>query len=307
MPSVLVTGANGLLGGQVAWTFAKRGVDVIASTHAQLDVTDAEKVRETLIKVDPGVVVHCAAMTNVDACETDPEKAFAVNAQGAENVALAARESGAAMVQVSTDYVFDGEKGNYREDDPTNPIQVYGRSKLEGEERVRAATPWHFVVRSAWIYGPGGKNFLSKLPDLAKTQATTQDGAKRLPQEGTITAVVDQRGSPTYAPDLAEGIAALVETLDYGTYHIVNQGNCTFAEFCEAAVEIMGAALRVEHVTLADLGRPAPRPRDTSLLTPRWLDAGFEPLRPWREAAEAFLTGERPLSGGGPPNPPALS
>jgi dTDP-4-dehydrorhamnose reductase len=141
---------------------------------------------------------------------------------------------------------------------------------------VKAATPWHFVVRSAWIYGPGGKNFLSKLPELARTNES-------------ITAVVDQRGSPTYAPDLADGITKLVETLDYGTYHIVNEGTCTFAEFCEAAVETLGSQLRVEHVTLADLGRPAPRPRDTSLVGARWLQAGFEPLRHWREAAEAFL------------------
>jgi dTDP-4-dehydrorhamnose reductase len=280
-PSVFVTGAGGLLGSQVAWTFAQRGVDVIASTHAQLDITDAEKVRETIIKVDPGVVVNCAAMTNVDACETEPDRAFAINAAGAENVAAAAREAGAATVHVSTDYVFDGEKGNYVEDDPTAPIQVYGRSKLEGEERVRAATPWHFVVRSAWIYGAGGKNLLSKLPEYVAS------GTK-------FTPVTDQYGSPTYAPDLAEGIAALVETLDYGTYHIVNQGRCSFAEFCDAALEILGADVQLGYVTLAELGRPAPRPRDTSMLTPRWLDAGFEPLRPWRAAAEAFLGTHKP-------------
>ena len=277
MSKVLVTGAGGLLGGQVAWTFAQRGVDVVASNHAQLDITDAEKVRSTVIQVDPGVVVNCSAMTNVDACEQEPERAFAINAAGAENVAIAAREAGAAIVHLSTDYVFDGEKGNYTEDSPTNPIQVYGRSKLEGDERVRAATPWHFVVRSAWIYGPGGKNFLSKLPELVNTSES-------------ITAVVDQRGSPTYAPDLADGITKLVETTEYGTYHVVNDGNCTFAEFCEAAVEIMGSRLRVEHVTLDDLGRPAPRPRDTSMLAPRWLELGLDPLRHWRAAAEAFLS-----------------
>ena len=276
-PTVVVTGAGGLLGGQVAWTFAERGVNVIAATHKHLDITDAEKVRETLIQANPGVVVHCAAMTNVDDCELDPDRAFAINATGAENVAQAAREAGAAIVHVSTDYVFDGEKGLYTEDDPTNPTQVYGRSKLEGEQRVQAATPWHFIVRSAWIYGPGGKNFLSKLPQLAETNES-------------ITAVVDQRGSPTYAPDLAEAITKLVETLDYGVYHVVNEGTCTFAEFCEAAVEILGSQLRVEHVTLADLGRPAPRPKDTSLVPKRWLDQGFEALRPWRAAAEAFLT-----------------
>jgi dTDP-4-dehydrorhamnose reductase len=275
-PRVFVTGAGGLLGGQTAWTFAQHGVDVIAATHKQLDVSDADKTMQAIVAADPGVVVHCAAMTNVDVCESDPELAFAANATGAENVAVACREAGAAIVHVSTDYVFDGEKGSYVEDDPTNPIQVYGRSKLEGEERVRAATPWHFIVRSAWIYGPGGKNLLSKLPDLV---------AAKTP----FTPVTDQFGSPTYAPDLAEAIRAMVGTLSYGTYHVVNEGRCSFAEFCHTAVKLLDPDLELEYVTLAQLGRPAPRPRDTSMLAKAWVDAGFERLRPWQEAAEAFV------------------
>ena len=276
-PTVFVTGARGLLGGQVAWTFAERGVNVIAATHAHLDVTDLDKVRSSVIQADPGVVIHCAAMTDVDACEQDPERAFAVNALGPENVAIAAREAGAAIVHLSSDYVFDGTKGLYTEDDPTNPIQVYGRSKLEGDERVRAATPWHFIVRSAWIYGVGGKSFISKhLPQL-------------LGSGEPISAVDDQCGSPTYAPDLAEAIAKLVETLDYGTYHVVNEGTCSFADVAEAALEIVGASNELKRVPAASFGRPAPRPHDTSLVAARWREAGFEPLRHWREAVEAFL------------------
>lgn len=276
-PTVFVTGAGGLVGGQVAWTFAERGANVIAATHEHLDITDLDKVRTSLTQAEPGVVVHCAAITDVDACESDPERAFAVNALGAENIAVAAREVGAAIVHLSSDYVFDGTKGMYVEDDPTNPIQVYGRSKLEGDERVRAATPWHFIVRSAWIYGAGGKNFISKhLPRL-------------LASGEPITAVDDQCGSPTYAPDLAEAIAKLVETLKYGTYHVVNEGTCSFADVAEAALEIEDATNELTRVPVASLGRPAPRPHDTSLVAARWRDAGFDPLRHWREAVEDFL------------------
>jgi dTDP-4-dehydrorhamnose reductase len=276
-PTVFVTGAGGLLGGQVAWTFAERGVNVIAATHAHLDITDPDKVRTSIIQADPGVVINGAGMTDVDACESDPDRAFAINALGAENLAVAARETGAAIVHVSSDYVFDGAKGSYVEDDQTNPIQVYGRSKLEGEERVRAATPWHFIVRSAWIYGAGGKNFISKhLPRL-------------LASGEPINAVDDQCGSPTYAPDLAEALTKLVETLDYGTYHVVNEGTCSFADVAEAALEIVGASNELKRVPVASFARPAPRPHDTSLVAARWRDAGFEPLRHWRQAVESFL------------------
>jgi dTDP-4-dehydrorhamnose reductase len=275
--TVLVTGGEGLLGRSVREVFDGRGATVLSFGHSGLDITDAETVMRTVEHFRPDVIVHCAAMTNVDACEERPGDAHAVNALGSENMALAAERVGAKIVAISTDYVFDGTSGApYAEDAPTNPIQVYGRSKLDGEIAVREATGRHFVVRSAWIYGPGGKNMLSRLPEFA---ANVDE----------IKAVIDQIGSPTYAPDLAEAIATLAETELFGTYHVVNDGTCTFAEFCESAVELMGADLRVEHVLVDDLGRPAPRPKDTRLEPRAWLAAGFESLRHWRDAAAAFL------------------
>jgi dTDP-4-dehydrorhamnose reductase len=273
---VVVTGAGGLLGGQVAWTFAQKGIDVYAFTHKQLDITDAKLIGDAVANVNAALVVNCAAMTNVDACELEPGAAFAINSEGAANVAQAAADAGAEVVHISTDYVFDGERGSYTEDDETNPIQVYGRSKAQGDDRVREATALHYVLRSAWIYGPGGKNFLSALPVLAETNAS-------------ISAVIDQFGSPTYAPDLADAIVKLAGSRKYGTYHVVNDGRCSFAEFCELAVGLMGADLEVKHTTLESLGRPAPRPRDASLLSVGWVKAGFEPLRHWEDAARAFL------------------
>jgi dTDP-4-dehydrorhamnose reductase len=153
---------------------------------------------------------------------------------------------------------------------------VYGRSKLGGEHSVREANERHYIVRSAWIYGPGGKNFLSRLPDLAESEE--------------ISAVVDQRGSPTAAPDLAEAIRALAGTEKYGLYHVVNEDTCTFAEFCRYGLQILGSRTAIKEVFVADLGRPAPRPHDTTLVGESWARAGMPALRPWREAARSFLT-----------------
>lgn len=272
---VAVTGAGGLLGGAVARHFEAQGAKVFAFDHASLDITDTDAVHKAIEDAAPDVVVHCAAMTDVDGCEERPDDAFAINSEGSHNVASASSHVGASIVAVSTDYVFDGAQGPYTEDDETDPIQVYGSSKLAGEHAVREATERHFIVRSAWIYGPGGKNFLSKLPQLV--------------ERDEISAVVDQIGSPTYAPDLAEAIAALVKGEGFGTYHVVNQGFCTFSEFCAFGLAVLGAKTRIKEVEVASLGRPAPRPLDTRLVAAAWERAGFAPLRGWQDAATSFL------------------
>lgn len=275
---VLVTGGGGLLGGQVARAFrdaAGGHGEIRRCSHEELDVTDAEALRRVMAAAPPRLVVHCAAMTDVDACEREPERAFEVNEEGSRLVAEEAARHDAAVIAVSTDYVFDGERGGYVESDATRPIQVYGQSKLAGESAVREANPRHYVVRSAWIYGTGGKNFLSRLPGFAA------EGAP-------IKAVVDQIGSPTYAPHLAEAIVALSGTGAYGTYHAVNPGACSFAEFCAHLLAELGAQLAVEEVTRADLDRPAPRPRDTSLIGRALTEAGLGALPGWRSAATTF-------------------
>lgn len=299
MGLILVTGAGGLLGREVARVFAAHGREVRALPRAELDVSDREAVIAAVGAARPDLIVHCAALTNVDECEEQADRAFAVNAVGAGNVAQAAAGVDAEVVAVSTDYVFDGTKGSpYTESDGPNPIQTYGATKLAGEELVRSACPRHHIVRSAWIYGHGGRNFLSKLPELARSG-------------GPIRAVTDQRGSPTYAPDLAEAILLLAGTGAFGTYHVVNEGACTFAEFCGHALGSLGATVEIDQVRRADLGRPAPRPADTSLEGKAWARAGFAALRPWRNAAEAFCESSSGRSGGSqgvrsgakPPNP----
>ena len=271
---VVVTGGGGLLGGAVAKLYGDRAV---AFDHASLDIADADAVHAAIEQAQPDLIVHCAAMTNVDACEDDPDAAFRINAEGSHNVASAASHVGAVVVAVSTDYVFDGSQGPYDEGSETDPIQVYGESKLAGEHAVREATDRHFIVRSAWIYGHGGKNFLSKLPSLVDQER--------------ITAVVDQIGSPTYAPDLAHAIALLGESDAFGTYHVVNTGFCTFSEFLAYGLRFLEAPTQIDEVNVASLGRPAARPLDTRLVGAAWERAGFAPLRDWHEAAESFLRG----------------
>lgn len=276
---VVVTGAAGLLGAHVTRKLVEAGHNVTGFGHGKLDVADRDSVLSKIAALKPDAIVHCAAMTDVDACETDPDSAFAVNADGSRHIAEAASEAGAELVAVSTDYVFDGKKGEpYSEDDHPRPIQVYGTSKLRGEEAVAATCDQHYIVRSAWIYGPGGKNFLSKLP-----QMTDRD---------EIKAVVDQVVSPTYAPDLAQAICDLLGADEsYGTYHVVNEGQCTIAEFCREALVLLGARTEIVEVNVGDLGLAAPRPLDTRLANERWKAAGFTPLRDWREAAADFCAG----------------
>ncbi|MGH2758729.1 MAG: dTDP-4-dehydrorhamnose reductase [Actinomycetota bacterium] len=276
MGVALVTGAAGLLGRTMARTLADAGEKVHAFGRDQLDITDHDAVVEAMHAVRPDFVVHCAAMTDVDACEREPDGAWAVNAEGPGYVASAAADVGAEIVAVSTDYVFDGETGSYVETDAPNPIQEYGRAKLAGEDRVREANARHYIVRSAWIYGPGGKNFLSHLPELAR-------------RGEPIKAIADQRSSPTSAVDLADAIASLEGSARYGTYHVVNEGSCSYAEFASFTFDALSGG-SVEPVSHVEVPRLAPRPADTSMIGEAWAAAGFAGLRPWREAAEAFLS-----------------
>jgi dTDP-4-dehydrorhamnose reductase len=277
---VVVTGAAGLLGRTVASLFATAGWDVRTFAHGDLDIADAHAVREAIDNARPGVILNCGAMTNVDACEDEPERAWAVNAEGAAHLARAAAGVGAEIVHISTDYVFDGRKGGYAESDETNPIQVYGASKLGGEDLVRTAARRHYVLRSAWIYGAGGKNFVSQMPRLVAAG-------------GTLRAVADQRSSPTYAPDLAGAIAAVVGSGAYGTYHVVNEGACSYADFARAIAAAAGTGVEVGDLRSADVPRPAPRPADSSLVSPGWTEAGFGQLRPWQQAAAHFWSDVR--------------
>jgi dTDP-4-dehydrorhamnose reductase len=285
----LVTGAGGQLGRCLVERLRAQDALVAAPDRHALDVTDREAVRRAVLGAPggpPSVVVNAAAMTQVDRCESEPEAAQRANALAPGWLAEATREAGAAFVHVSTDYVFDGTaRRPYREDDPTGPRSVYGRTKLEGEERVRAGHPDALVVRTAWVFGPG-RNFVRTILDAAE-RARRGEGPP-------LRVVDDQRGSPTWAGHLADALLALVERDARGTYHAANSGSATWWELARAAVDAWGhPELPIEKVTSAEFPRPAPRPAWSVLDLGKAERAGVR-TPDWREGLRAYLgsTGE---------------
>lgn len=276
---VLITGANGMLGRDLQAALARHEVTALA--RADLDVTDAAAVAAAVHGHD--AVVNCAAYTKVDDAETHEDLAYAVNATGPSNLAAACAATGARLVTVSTDYVFDGDATEpYAEDLPRDPINAYGRTKAAGEELALAAHPaGTYVVRTAWLYGEHGPNFARTMLNLAKTK-------------DAWSVVDDQLGQPTWTADLASQIVALLDAgAPAGIYHGTNSGQATWYEFARAVLEESG--LDPERITPTDSAsfvRPAPRPSYSVLGHDAWATAGIPEMRPWREAlADAVRRG----------------
>ena len=266
---VLVTGASGQLGR--ALQASLRAHETIALGHAQLDITDAAAARRAIADAHPQVVVHSAAWTDTTGCERDPERAMLVNGEGARKIAEACHEAGAAMLYVSTNEVFDGEKGSpYVEDDEPNPINAYGRSKLAGEIAVRETLPEHYIVRTSWVYGPGRVSFPEKILLNAAEQKK-------------LRVVTDEIASPTWTNDLAEAITLLIDTGEYGTYHLAGEGECSRAEWAEEVLRLADVDVPVEETTQAALELPARKPVRSTLANNSAAALGIR-LRPWQEA-----------------------
>jgi len=270
---ILVVGAKGMLGRDLmeVLTGDVRGVDV-----EEIDITSLESTRRVLLTLKPRVVVNAAAYTDVDGCETNKELAMQVNGEGVAHLALAALEIGARLVHVSTDYVFDGAKDSpWLEDDPPHPLSVYGESKLAGELNARIV-PDHLIIRTQWLYGLHGKNFVETMLRLAG-------------ERNELAVVDDQVGSPTWTADLARAIKALIDADCRGTYHAANAGFCSWNGFARAIFEEAGLAVTVNPMTTTELGRPATRPLYSVLDCGRLVkDTGFHP-EPWREALRKYL------------------
>lgn len=276
---VLVTGAGGLVGRAVVSHFTANGAEVAGFDHARLDIADESGLPSVFESEKPDVVINCAAWTDVDGCESDPDRAMKANARGPELLAQACRRSGALLITISTDYVFDGQKdGFYTQRDQPNPQSVYAVSKLEGERRAQTAWARTIVVRSGYIFGAGGRNFLSTI--VARGRAGQ-----------TLAAIEDSFGTPTYAPHLAARLYQLGQADLPGLYHVVNSGEgASFADFTQAA--IAGAGLDpnlFRGVRIDSLKRPAPRPRNSRLRCLLSPAIGLEPLPFWRDALDEFI------------------
>lgn len=277
---VCILGAGGMLGSDL---LAVLGSDsVVGLTRAEADVTDAPALRATLERIRPEALVNCAAYTKVDDCETQREHAFAVNGTGAGNVAAACAAVGARLVHVSTDYVFDGTATvPIPEDAPPHPIGVYGESKLAGERAVQEHLPDALIVRTAWLYGRGGPNFVDTMLRLAA-------------ERDTLTVVNDQRGAPTSTRDLAQAIAALLQHDVTGPLHVTNSGDCTWFEFARFIFAHAGLShVEVRPTTTTEFGRPAPRPAYSVLDCSRYVSVAGTPLRSWQEALVVYLEARR--------------
>ncbi len=273
---ILITGANGQLGYELNRLLSPD--NSVFPFDIDLDVTERGGVVDRVSSIKPDIVLHCAAMTDVDGCEIDPEKAEAVNDTGTGNVVLACQQVKAAMVYISTDFVFSGEGARpLTETDPTGPINVYGTTKLAGERHVAEGLDRFYVVRTAWLYGLYGNNFVKTILRLAG-------------EKDELSVVNDQTGSPTYARDLAEKIVELIATNRFGLYHIANSGQSTWYDFALDILETAGiTGVSVKPITSEALQRPARRPAYSVLDNKGLSKAGLPPLRNFKEALRAYI------------------
>ena len=280
---IAITGARGLVGACLA-QFLAADHDVDALSHSDLDITDRDAVHSWCLRNRPDLIVNCATL-QVDACELDPQLAETVNVSGPQNLALAAAEFGAEVMHFSTNYVFDGEpegRRPYTIEDETRPINVYGRTKLDGERAVTKATPSSYVVRTAWVYGLGKESFLASVP-------------RKLLARERVLAIVDAFSTTTYVRDLVVRAAEIIERGRYGTYHVVNEGVCSYYEFAMQAARLIDLdeaiiGELIVPVKESEMKRPAPRPRWTPLRCLLSEEIGLAPLRDWREALACYIS-----------------
>jgi dTDP-4-dehydrorhamnose reductase len=288
---LMVCGAGGMLGGAVRSAAAMRGHEVAARTRTELDITDADGVREALARARPQAVINCAAWTDVDGAESDPEGAALVNVRGAAILARACAADGAQLVHVSTDYVFDGEAPRdaggeprpYVESDSVGPRSAYGRSKLAGEREVTGASPAHAIVRTAWLFGAGGRNFVDTMLTLAGDHAE-------------VKVVDDQTGCPTFAGHLAPALVQVAEDGMAGLMHVAGGGSCTWFALAREVFSQSGVECDVQPTDSQHFKRPAPRPAWSVLESER---AATPRLPHWREGLTAHLAQRAAKAGGG--------
>jgi dTDP-4-dehydrorhamnose reductase len=284
---ILILGHKGMLGSDLMVRLAA-GHEVTGKDVEDFDLAAEEECRRIVAEASPDVVVNAAAYTNVDGCEADRDRCFAVNAVGVRNLALACHGRGILMVHFSTDYVFDGRSRTpYAEEDEPNPLNVYGASKLEGERYLAALADRWLLIRTAWLYGKNGRNFVKTILEKAATVKT-------------LDVVDDQIGSPTYSWDLAAAVRLLIEGRHEGIFHVANRGRCSWHEFADRIVHVAGMDdVTVRPISSANLTRPAARPAWSVLTTRKFSETTGRAMRFWQIALADYLEQIRMLGPGG--------
>ncbi len=273
---IVIFGSNGMLGSAAVEVFSRK-FEIIAHDIDSVDICDNAAVEEVIASKKPSLILNCAAYTDVDGCEKNRETAFRVNAEGPRNIAVNSSKYGARVIHISTDYIFDGQKNTpYTETDTPSPINVYGSSKLEGEKNVMSHAKDSLIIRTSWLYGPSGKNFVSTLTNLPKN-------------ESVLKVISDQKGKPTYTYDLAEAILNAVEKQLKGVVNICNSGECSWYEFAVEIFNLLERRIDVKPVSSEEYKMPASRPKNSVLSMEKYEYAvGFK-MRSWEEALKDYL------------------
>ncbi|MBQ9912698.1 MAG: dTDP-4-dehydrorhamnose reductase [Clostridia bacterium] len=274
---IIVTGAAGQLGGDVCRLLKEKGIPHKGIDKADVDITSESAVKDYFGSTAFDVLIHCAAYTAVDKAEQEKELCYAVNAKGTENLARLCRDKKAAIIYISTDYVFPGEgEAPYGTDDEKAPLSVYGKSKHEGEKAVISLCEKYFIVRTSWVFGEENRNFIATMLRLSQTRSE-------------VNVIYDQVGSPTYSADLAVLLTEMAQTEKYGVYHATNEGFCSWYELAKKVFDYKKIPVKVNPVTSEQYITPAERPKNSRLSKSSLTDAGFSLLPRWEDAVERYL------------------
>ncbi len=274
---ILVTGVNGQLGYDVVKVLKERNIECLGIDRNELDITDKEGVNEYIVKLKPEAVIHCAAYTAVDKAEDECELCRKVNVDGTENIAKACKEIDANMIYISTDYVFSGiGDKEFEIDGDINPHSVYGKTKYEGELKVKEILDKYFIVRISWVFGINGNNFVKTMLKLGK-------------EKESLNVVCDQIGSPTYTADLAPILCDMVVSEKYGVYHATNEGFCSWAEFAQEIMKQSGLTCTINPIPTSEYPTKAERPLNSRMSKNKLVENGFCVLKHWKDALERYL------------------
>lgn len=283
MNNILVTGSTGQLGSDVVKELLKRGYSTLSPNRSEFNLCSEDSIRNYILNSNCEAIVHCAAYTQVDKAEDEKDLCIKINATATKHIAKCAKILDIPMIYISTDYVFDGTKdGEYTENDETNPINIYGESKLAGEKYVQEILDKYYIVRTSWVFNINGKNFIETMLRLSKTN-------------NQLSIVNDQIGSPTYTKDLSRLLVDMLETSKYGLYHATNEGYCSWYEFADTIFKLANINIDIKAINSNEYASRAKRPLNSKLSKDKLIEYGFKPLPHWEDALKDYLIRRRDL------------